>query len=292
MLRIAVEFTESNRKCVCMAKNVDLKKSDQEKKHSVPPPGKEERAAVSLQKKKNNWEIPVAIACMLLGIVMTIQFRTQAQAGFPLFSQRNDLVKMVGELEKQRTKLEEELAEKKKALEQFENAAGSSEDVIKAMRSQLEIARMEAGYTDVKGPGVVVEMADSPKRPTPKDDPFYFIVHDVDLATLVNELWASGAEAISINEQRVVATTSIRCVGPTVLVNSVRMAPPYKVTAIGPSKDMEGALRTPGGFIDYMAPAVQQGVNVRIARYEILEVPAFKGSLILRYAKPTEGGKS
>lgn len=241
--------------------------------------------------KKNQWEIPVAIACMLLGIIMTLQFRTQAQAGFPLFNQRNDLVKMVGELEKQRTKLEEELGEKKKALEEFENAAGSSETVVRAMKNQLETARMEAGYTDIRGPGIVVEMADSSKRPTPKDDPFYFIIHDVDIATLVNELWASGAEAVSINEQRVVATTSIRCVGPTVLVNSVRLASPYRIVAIGPSKDMEGALRTPGGFMDYMAPALQQGVSVRISRYEALDIPAFKGSLILRYAKPSEGGK-
>ncbi len=240
------------------------------------------------EKPKNSWQTYIALASMILGIIMTLQFRTQAQAGFPMFSQRSDMIKMVHELEAQRDKMERDLADKKKSLEEFERSAGSSEDVLKAMRNQLEVMRTEAGYTEVAGPGIVVEMADSPKRPSPKDDPFYFIVHDVDLSTLVNELWASGAEAISINDQRIVTTTSIRCVGPTVLINSVRMASPYKVNAIGPAKDMDGALRTPGGFMDYMAPALQQGVKVKISRFDSIEVPSFKGSMIQRYAKPRE----
>ena len=159
---------------------------------------------------KNDWQIFVAVGAMLLGIIMTLQFRAQAQAGFPMFNQRNEMIKMVRELETQRDKLEEDLAEKKRSLEEFERSAGSGEELLKAMRNQLDAVRTEAGYTDVSGPGIIVELADSPKRPAPKDDPFYFIVHDVDLATLVNELWASGAEAIAINDQRIVAITSIR----------------------------------------------------------------------------------
>ncbi|MDQ7822693.1 MAG: DUF881 domain-containing protein [Candidatus Eremiobacteraeota bacterium] len=248
-----------------------------------------EKESQSAREKKirsrEQWEIPVAFACVVLGIMMALLFRLQKKEGFPLYNQRTDLIKMVNELERQRNKLESDLTDKKKRLEEFESAAGKEEDVLKAMKNQLETARMEAGFLPVKGPGIVVELNDSPKSPSPKDDPFYFIIHDVDLDTLVNELWASGAEAVSINDQRIVTTTAIRCVGPTVLINSVRIAAPYKVAAIGPSKDMEGALRTPGGFMDYMAPAMQHGVTLRINRYETVDVPEFKGSLMLRYAK-------
>ncbi len=236
--------------------------------------------------RRENWEIPIAFACVLLGVMMTVQFRTQKKEGFPLYNQRTDLIKMVNELERQRNKLETDLAEKKKKLEEFEQAAANGPDVVKAMKDQIELARMEAGVLPVKGPGIIVEMADSPKSPSPSDDTYYLIVHDVDLDTLVNELWSAGAEAISINDQRVVTTTSIRCVGPTVLINAVRLASPYKIRAIGPQKDMEGGLRTPGGFMDYMAPAVQHGVTIRINQYEEIDVPEYKGSLIFRYAKP------
>jgi len=111
-------------------------------------------------------------------------------------------------------------------------------------------------------------------------------VHDVDLDTLVNELWSAGAEAISINDQRLVTTTSIRCAGPTILINSVVAASPYKIKVIGPSKEMEGGLRTPGGFMDYMAPAMQHGVSIRIAHNNELEIAGYSGSLVYRYAKP------
>jgi len=236
-------------------------------------------------KRKDNWEISIAFACVLLGVMMTLQFRTQKKEGFPFYNQRTDLIKMVNALERQRNQLETDLAEKKKKLEEFEQAAGKDQGLLKAMQDQLEIARMEAGLIPLKGPGIVIEMADSSRSPTPKDDPYYFIVHDVDIDTLVNELWAAGAEAVSVNEQRIVTTTSIRCVGPTVLINSVRLASPYRIKAIGPSKDMEGALRTPGGFMDYMAPGTQHGVTVRISRYEDMEISEYKGSLIYRYAK-------
>lgn len=239
-------------------------------------------------KARGNWEIPIAFACVLLGVMITIQFRTQKREGFPFSNQRTDLIKMVNDLERQRNKLEADLAEKKKQIDEFENAAGKEQDVAKAMKDQLTLARMEAGILPVYGPGLVVEMADSPKSPTPKDDPYYFIVHDVDLDTLVNELWSAGAEAIAINDQRIVTTTSIRCVGPTILVNSVRLASPYKIQAIGPTKDMEGGIRTPGGFMDYMAPATQHGVTVKMSHYQEIEMPGYSGSLVYRYAKSSD----
>ena len=244
------------------------------------------------QQNKGNWQIPIAITCMLLGIVVTMQFKMQEKAGFPQISNnRYDVIKMVHEREFQKNKLEKDLEQKKKELSNFEQAAGSKEDILKAMQNQLDMVRTEAGYTDVKGPGIIVELADSVKRPAPKDDPFFFIVHDVDIATLVNELWASGAEAISVNGQRIVVNTSIRCVGPTVLVNSVRLASPYKIIAIGPSKDLDGALKTPGGFVDYMTPSTNQGVSVSINKYDNLEISGFKGSMILRYAVPVGAEK-
>ncbi|MBR0519691.1 DUF881 domain-containing protein [bacterium] len=244
------------------------------------------------QHNTGNWQIPIAITCMLLGIVVTMQFKMQEKAGFPqLSNNRNDMIKMVHELEFQKNKLEKDLEQKKKELSNFEQAAGSKEDILKAMQNQLDAIRTEAGYTDVKGPGIIVELSDSAKRPAPKDDPFFFIVHDVDIATLVNELWASGAEAISVNGQRIVVNTAIRCVGPTILINSVRLASPYKVIAIGPSKDLEGALKTPGGFVDYMTPSTNQGVNLSINKYDNLEISGFKGSMILRYAVPTGAEK-
>lgn len=245
---------------------------------------------------KGSWQIPIAISCMLLGIMMTMLFKTQAQANFPMMSgNRNDMVKMVHDLEQQKQKLEADLEKTKKTLdEKFGQAAEKGgEEMLEAMRHQLDTVRTEAGYTDVIGQGVTIVLTDSHKRPAANEDDFFFRIHDVDIATLINELWASGAEAISVagpstSPQRIVINTPIRCVGPTVLINTVRVGSPYTVNAIGPAEDMEGALNMAGGFIDYMSPAVSKGATIKITKRNDVRIPAYKGSMILRYAKQEE----
>ncbi|MCQ2736145.1 MAG: DUF881 domain-containing protein [bacterium] len=243
---------------------------------------------------RGSWQIPIAITCMLLGIAVTMMFKQQAQADFPMMSSnRNDMIKMVHDLEQQKQKLEVTIEEQKKAIRGYEAAAGDSgTDMLEAMKHQLDTLRTEAGYTDVAGPGVTVILKDSSKRPAPNEDEFFFRIHDVDIATLVNELWASGAEAISVNSQRIVINTPIRCVGPTILINTARIGPPYEVNAIGPAEEIEGALKMTGGFIDYMSPSTSKGVRITIARKDSVKIPAFKGSMILRHAKQDKADKS
>lgn len=235
--------------------------------------------------------MPIALACVLLGILIPLQFRTQRTEGFPLYNQRADLLRIVRDMETARNKLEAELAQKEKQISTYEQAASKGESLLNAMRDQLEFARMEAGLTPLKGPGLTIRLIDSLRTPGQNDDPYLFIVHDVDLEALVNELFASGAEAISINEQRIVATTSIRCVGPTVLVNSVPLASPYVVKAIGQPATLEGGLRTPGGFLDSMMASMREGVQIKIARMQEVAVPGYRGGLVFRYAKMVKEGE-
>ncbi len=120
-------------------------------------------------------------------------------------------------------------------------------------------------------------------------------MHDIDIQALVNELWAAGAEAISVNDQRIVGRSSIRCVGPTILVNTNRLASPYVIKAIGPGADIEGGLRMPGGYLDSMSPLIGNGGEVVISRMQEITVPGFQGSLSFRHAKPVadkEGQKA
>ena len=100
-----------------------------------------------------------------------------------------------------------------------------------------------AGLTEVKGPGVTIEMNDAKKEVPSGQDPNLFIIHDDDVLAVVNELLASGAEAIAINGQRVVATTEIRCAGAVIMINGVRFAPPLKIQAIGDPETLHNALK-------------------------------------------------
>ncbi|MEW6279473.1 MAG: DUF881 domain-containing protein [Candidatus Eremiobacterota bacterium] len=232
-----------------------------------------------------NWQLPVATACILLGILVAVQFRVQRnQAANP--SDRTKLLEILEKTEDERGKLSQELQQARGRINELEKSISEGRNVQRTVDEEIQRARLEAGLLALKGPGVEVRMLDSTRKPAPDEDPYFYIVHDVDIQALVNELWASGAEAVCINDQRVVARTSIRCVGPTILVNAVRLAPPYLVRAIGPPKDMETALRMPGGFLSSMDMLRNMGGDVRITTLNEVVIPAFNGSLVYRHAVP------
>ncbi len=152
---------------------------------------------------------------------------------------------------------------------------------------QLNQAQFLAGMTSVQGPGVIVTLTDS-NKPFPGGLPALLmppnIIHDGDINLVVNELKAAGAEAVAVNDQRLVATSSIRCVGPVVNVNNVSQAPPFVIKAIGDPKTLVAAMTLPGGVgtqLKAFDPAmftVQQAAT--------LTLPAYSGGNTPRYAKP------
>jgi len=230
----------------------------------------------------------IGIACLILGIMISLLFKTYKKQGqLPtLYTQREDLAKMVKYLEKERNKLQTDLAKARKNLREYEENTLKGRDEFTTIRKQLQFSRQEAGLTAVHGPGIVIKLNDSPIKPRDGDDPNYYIVHDVDLMALTNELWASGAESISINKQRLVMTSPIRCVGPTITVNTVRLSPPYIVKAIGPTSNLETGLRYPGGFLDSMSPNIDRGVEIKVNRVKDVVISGYRGGLVNRYAKP------
>jgi uncharacterized protein YlxW (UPF0749 family)/beta-lactamase regulating signal transducer with metallopeptidase domain len=119
-------------------------------------------------------------------------------------------------------------------------------------RSREKDARVLAGLTPIEGPGLVIVLRDSPKRPkvVKPASAIDYVVHDRDIRNTVNELWAAGAKAISVNGQRLVTGSFIRCVGPVILVNSIRIVPPFVISAVGKAEVMNAALTAPNGPAD------------------------------------------
>lgn len=232
----------------------------------------------------NNWQIPVALASIFLGVLVSLQFRVQTVKSQP--SKQGDLMKIIKDLEEQRNKLTEDLRGSRERLTEIEQKLGKGSEEAKELREQAFDAKVNAGLTSMSGPGLAITLTDSIRQPSADEDIHYFIIHDVDLQSLVNELYASGAEAVSINGQRIVNRTPIRCVGPTILIDTNRVASPYVVTAIGSPANMEGGLRMTGGFLDSMNMLIRSGGQVKLTRGNDLKVPAYTGSLKLTYAKP------
>ena len=232
----------------------------------------------------DRWQFHVAIASLFLGIAVSLQFRASSLIPSP-GGNRNDLVAQLKAVETERDRLTTELSSTRERMTEIERTLGKGNEML---TSQFEGARVQAGLTALKGPGVVIRLSDSPRQPGADEVPYDFIVHDIDLSVLVNELWASGAEAVEVNGQRMVTRSSIRCVGPTVLVNANRVASPFIVKAIGDVDHLEGGLKMPGGWLDSMSRLTGNGGEVVISRMREVQITAYQGSLIYKFAAPVE----
>ena len=148
-----------------------------------------------------------------------------------------------------------------------------------------ERLRLLAGTTAVEGAGIEVVLDDSAIPKKANENPNLYIIHDEDLLRVLNELRAAGAEAISLNDQRIVAMSEVRCAGPTVSVNNIRSAPPYVIKAIGAPKTLTSALRLRGGVVETFE---FWGIQVKIKSQDKVQIPALKAPRNFEYAKCVE----
>jgi uncharacterized protein YlxW (UPF0749 family) len=117
-----------------------------------------------------------------------------------------------------------------------------------------------------------------------------FTIHDIDIQRVINELRASGAEAFSVNDQRVVATTAIRCVGAAIQVNGVPLTPPYVIRAIGDPATLAGALQLRDGIAEQLGQTDPSMISVQKANKLLL--PSYNGSTMFKYCSPVPVGSS
>jgi uncharacterized protein YlxW (UPF0749 family) len=109
------------------------------------------------------------------------------------------------------------------------------------------------------------------------------VVHSQDVQAAVNALWRSGAEAVSINGQRLVGTSAVLCVGNTLLLNGTVHSPPYVISAVGASRDR---FDTDPLVRRLRQDAERYGLRVSVARESAVEIPAYRGSTTLLFARP------
>jgi uncharacterized protein YlxW (UPF0749 family) len=169
----------------------------------------------------------------------------------------------------------QELQNSQKKLEEARQSASSNTAGSEEKEEQIKNNNMLIGLTDVQGEGIIITLKDNTNVTADSlsitDDVSYYLVHDGDLISIVNELKNAGAEAISINDQRIVSTTSITCQGNVISVNNEKVSSPFVIKAIGSSSYMNSALTRPGGLMaslsSYLITSVKQSNNVEISKY-------------------------
>ena len=232
------------------------------------------------------WWASLFLLCAILGALFGLSFKTQETV-----IRRNLPSNSFATLAEQYRVLKDTVANDQRTIgylqentSKLETAGSSNTSQFKLLQDDLQHMRLLAGLTDVGGPGIEVVLNDSKKRfpDAPTAIQNLGIIHDNDINQCVNELKAAGAEAVSVNDQRLVSVSAVRCAGNTVLINNTPQAPPFIVRAIGDSSTLQEGLNLPGGFADglsQMDPAM-----IKIIKSANLVIPAYDGSFLPRYA--------
>ena len=234
---------------------------------------------------QNRGELAVMAVCVVVGFLLAAQLRGVQLAGAAdatNASRLETLQSLYNDVVEERDGLTEQVGQLQSELELYRQQAASGDEGSEALKTELEQMEITAGLTDVEGPGVTVVLEDSTQANVTGNEADY-LIHDNDLLSVINELRSAGAEAISLNGERILATSEVRCTGAVVTVNGRRYAAPYVIFAIGDPDTLYSALTMRNGVVDILS---QWGITVRVTASDQLLIPAYSGTVDYQYAKP------
>jgi uncharacterized protein YlxW (UPF0749 family) len=233
-----------------------------------------------------SWQITLGLALLGLGFLIAAQLSSEGPRVRYTTQERSPLVETATQLQDRQETLKARILELRSQIQAKEQAGQGSAALVSELNSSLMQARIAAGLIPLSGTGIVLQLEDSTEPPAPDANASDYLVGAHDLRTIVEELWAAGAEAIAVNGERLTPTTAIIDVGPSILANAAYLAGPYQITAIGPD-DLYAHLSASAGFIDFIKTRASGfGIKVSVAQPETVDMPAFAGTVTLRYARP------
>lgn len=215
----------------------------------------------------------LAIALLGFSIVVAGQSERTGTRG----SRRARLIDLIAREDERARDLRHQLDGLQREIEVFRARAGTGERRLEQLRAQIESLGALVGLAPMAGPGVSVELRDSTLRRSPTGDLNDLVIHEQDLQAVVNALWAGGAEAMSINGERVVSTSAVRCVGNTLLLHGAVYAPPYRIAAIGRQESLLRALDRDRLVQRFHIFADEFRLGFDIRRRPNLSLPPFRG---------------
>lgn len=173
-------------------------------------------------------------------------------------------------------RLNDELINEENELEKIRKIVAEDSDNTKLIVSELNSINNILGLTDLTGSGIIIKLDDNKTASLETigltEDISSYLVHYIDVLKVINELWNAGAEAISVNGQRIVSTTAISCIGNVISINGEKVGAPFIINAIGNPESLYGALTRVESYLkilerDGIIVDVKKATNVSVSKY-------------------------
>ena len=251
--------------------------------------GEEDEAVPSRSRRSWAWRIATPLVGLLSGALFVVS--AHSSEGTDLRPGRfTDLASMVQYDRNRLDALKQKVADLDEQVLQLSGSFDNQQ--VRKYNRQADLMKGPAGLTAVSGPGVTITLSDAPQStgeetPDTIDNPNLLLVHQQDIQAVVNAMWKAGADAVTIQGQRVVTTTGIRCIGNSVQLQGVPYSQPYRISAVGDVGSLTSAIADDPYLQVYRADAADPDINV--GWDELVEdkitAPAYDGLTDLQYAK-------
>ena len=224
----------------------------------------------------------IGIMCFILTAGIVVQIKTVENNGTTLgrSQQESELKDQVLKMKEKYDNAYEELNKAEKKLEEVRQGATNNNYELENLEKKIKDANILLGATEVTGQGVIVTVEDGKETQTtlaPED----LLIHDADILSIINELKNAGAEAIDVNGQRIVNTTSVSCDGNVVTVNGEKVSSPFVISAIGLPEQM-ATLNRPGGYLERLR---SWGIKADLQKAKKITIPKYTGVISFKTAK-------
>lgn len=232
------------------------------------------------------WQVAISlgIVCCILTLAISIQLKTidnareNTNVKVSLTLTGNELRDQVLKWKEKYDNEVKELEKTEKKLEEVRISASKNDETAIQKEEEIKKDNILLGLTDVTGKGITITLKDnnSVTRSTlsPIDNIELYLVHASDIVAVINDLKNAGAEAISINGQRIVDTTGVYCAGNVLKVNEQKISSPIEIKAIGEPDLLYGSMNIPGGYLELMKDT---GIIVTIKKSDSIKIEKYDG---------------
>ena len=235
------------------------------------------------------WRVGAIATCLVAGLLIGIAHASAN--GEDVGTRSVDLSVVVKDAQNRVLAADEKAAQLQEQVDRA--AAGDVSPRVEQARAQVDALAPAAGLVPVVGPGLRVSMSDAPRDSDGNYpvgvDPDDLVIHQQDVQAAVNAMWAGGAEAMMIMDQRVLTTSAVRCIGNTLLLQGRTYSPPFVITAIGDQAAMSAALDTEPGVRLLLQYVEKYGLGYELTVLDEVQLPAYDGPIRLKSA--SEAGR-
>ncbi|AOY77424.1 DUF881 domain-containing protein [Clostridium formicaceticum] len=233
-------------------------------------------------------KITIGLMFFVLGFMIVLQFRSDLEDySFISIKTISNLQGAIDTEKEEINNKKQMILSKEAKLSEYQRALEEDGSIKEVLINEINTMRLTSGFVDVEGPGIIIRLSDSERELYEGQDPNDLIIHDGDVLTILNDLKIAGAEVISINGQRVLNTSEIKCAGPTITINNYTYGQPFTIRAIGDPQTLDAAIKAPDSYAWYLREVF--GLTIESYTSDRVKISKYQGDISLKYISMMEG---